>query len=395
VLAALVLAAGFGASHPGPPILLQMNVRESSVQLTLTGEQRIVGPFLGLEAEWPVPFPLTEDVRAQLMRSAKDTFANDVRPLLIDGVATYPTVVHVQGFDDSVPMFGKEHAFELQLEYACTGLPEVIELTWDFFPPDTRGGLPTVPFHAQSEGGRDYFVLSEKDPAFIWRPQPGGPIDLRPVQIEVRHDYGTAGVALALGVLAGALAWATRRRRLAIGLTAAGLLAGSSFVFAARSIRVPEGDEARELFEVLHGRVYAAFDATTDSSVYDLLEVSVDRSILEGIFTGIRDSLVFREDGAGAICQVDAIEYIDVDSVESASTLEAPAFDLVADWRVDGRVIHFAHEHPRRTRYTARFRIAHDGRAWRIAGMQVTSQERESVRGEDAPERDLESSSGD
>ena len=130
--------------------------------------------------------------------------------------------------------------------------------------------------------------------------------------------------------------------------------------------------------------------------MYDLLEVSVDRSILEGIFTGIRDSLVFREDGAGAICQVDAIEYLDVDQIDVSSDDGAPAFDLIADWRVDGRVIHFSHEHPRRTRYTAQFRIAHDGRAWRIAGMQVTSQEREAVAGDGAPDDDdSEGESGD
>jgi len=54
----------------------------------------------------------------------------------------------------------------------------------------------------------------------------------------------------------------------------------------------------------------------------------------------------------------------------------APAFDVVARWRVTGSVFHFGHGHERTLEYRARYGVAPTAAGWRIAACQVLEERR-------------------
>ena len=90
-------------------------------------------------------------------------------------------------------------------------------------------------------------------------------------------------------------------------------------------------------------------------------------------------------DEGGAVCRVERVDVLAARPSARASAAGA-SFVVDSEWRVDGRVIHFGHEHARRTRYRGEVTISalpeEEGPlSWRISGLQVREQVREPLEG--------------
>ena len=243
-----------------------------------------------------------------------------------------------------------------------------------------------MPVHLRAEGAFDYVVLVPEEPAWTWH----APTERGRALAALRA--GSAGLGWGLrrgaapaaprvaGGLAGTAAHGGRRLTAAVA-AGLGLLVCAWWTLAGPTrIAVPRGDAARALHEELLRRVYAGFDATTEQGVFRALQGSVTAELLEPLYQGIRESLVMADEGGPS---VGSSEWRSSTPSSSARASAAGAsFVVDSEWRVDGRVIHFGHEHARRTRYRGEVTISarpeEEGLpSWRICGLQVREQVRE------------------
>lgn len=371
-------ACALAALHNGPPVFLGFEVLEGEVRLEITGEQQALGEWLGVGATAP---PLTDEARRAELMEAGRALWTELAPIEIDGERVAPVVTGVRVFDSVAQVFGKEDGYVYQLSYPCTGKPRAITVTWSRFPPDPRGGLPKMPLYVQADGDFQMHYLLEDEPSYTWHaPRPGSgrlapaPLDTPPARRALW--CAAAGAALLVG---GALALRSRRpaRRAAAALGGL-VLGGALWAAAPAAVRVPRGDAAFELFATLHARLYGAFASTNEHEIYAQLASCVDDAILDALYQDIYHSLILREEGAGAVCQVTAVQPLAREAAEPDPVGSRPAFGVEWTWRVEGRVIHYGHEHERQSRYRARYTVAHDGRGWKIAGVEPLAMEREA-----------------
>ena len=79
------------------------------------------------------------------------------------------------------------------------------------------------------------------------------------------------------------------------------------------------------------------------------------------------------EERAGARVRVEAVEVVDVSSVEPDGS---GGFSVETDWTVGGTVTHFGHRYFRQNGYNARGTLVSDEGIWKIRLMDVPSEER-------------------
>ena len=79
------------------------------------------------------------------------------------------------------------------------------------------------------------------------------------------------------------------------------------------------------------------------------------------------------EERGGARARVEAVEVIEVDSIQPESS---GGFSADAVWTVGGTVTHFGHRHFRQNRYDARVALVPDEGIWKIERIEVLNEER-------------------
>lgn len=149
----------------------------------------------------------------------------------------------------------------------------------------------------------------------------------------------------------------------------------------APAVAQPSPVEARSILERLHARLYAAFDADDEEEIYRVLSGCVHEAILPRVYRDVHESLVLRDQG-GARAKVSFREIkrcvLDIPALTTPE--EAPHFSAGVQWRVQGRVAHFGHEHLRTNDYTGRFAVwntPEDRDApWKITRIEITDQRR-------------------
>lgn len=184
---------------------------------------------------------------------------------------------------------------------------------------------------------------------------------------------GLALLALVRGKLLGAAL---------IGATvvSASLLAWGPFRDATRpasTVVVPNDLIAGQIFQRLHGRIYEAFDAQTESDIYDTLAQALEGQVLEDVYHEVHGALLARTRGATRF-SVRRVKPITTE-VLRAERGETPCFRVRYRWRVYGTVTHFSHTHARFNEYEAVYLIEHNGRAWRITDSEVRQNKRVSI----------------
>jgi len=75
----------------------------------------------------------------------------------------------------------------------------------------------------------------------------------------------------------------------------------------------------------------------------------------------------------GAQTRVEAVEVIEVESVEPGSS---GGFSADAVWTVGGTVTHFGHRHFRQNRYEARVVVVPDQQVWKLRSVEILNEER-------------------
>ena len=194
---------------------------------------------------------------------------------------------------------------------------------------------------------------------------------------------------LSLGILAGAWwlfrpALRTRRRLLAGGglllLAILVLPVGASrFPVPFRSPEAPAPKQARRILEPALGRIYRALNIEDESRAYDALAEDVSRELVGNLYLDSRRRLISgTREGASVV--VRRIELQDVGTPRTQSSGETTVV-YPCRWTVTARVTHWQHRHDRRNLYEGDLRLSVEDDRWKIAGIDLHTEEREVVAG--------------
>ncbi len=132
--------------------------------------------------------------------------------------------------------------------------------------------------------------------------------------------------------------------------------------------------EARQIFQNLHRNIYKAFDARTESEIYDTLADGLEGEVLDDVYNEVYEALRMRDLGATRF-SVRRVRPISTE-ILTAEDENSPAFRVRYRWRVYGTVTHFGHTHARFNEYEALYRVRHDGRSWHISGSRAQQNKR-------------------
>jgi hypothetical protein len=134
----------------------------------------------------------------------------------------------------------------------------------------------------------------------------------------------------------------------------------------------PGTAHAKRILSRVLPNIYRAFEFREESAVFDRLSMAVTGEVLTEIYLEHRKVLEMEERG-GARARVEAVEVIDVDSIEPDSS---SGFSAQVIWTVGGTVTHFGHRHFRQNRYDARVSLVPENEVWKIQGIEVFDEER-------------------
>jgi len=134
----------------------------------------------------------------------------------------------------------------------------------------------------------------------------------------------------------------------------------------------PSASQAKRILARVLPNIYRAFEFREESAVFDRLSMAVTGEVLTEIYLEHRKVLEMEERG-GARARVEAVEVINVDSIEPDSP---SGFSARVIWTVGGTVTHFGHRHFRQNRYDARVSLVPDNDIWKIRGIEVFDEER-------------------
>ena len=213
------------------------------------------------------------------------------------------------------------------------------------------------------------------------------------VLVFVATCFGASRVSATLAivlVMAAAVCWPRRRRVLSeLGIerrtsVTHWVLVGLAFfllpigTFAARNPffepRVPSGEDARRVISQVLWNTYHAFNLTDEDELYDRLSESVTRDLVADLYLDSRRRLTAgtRE---GAEVTVRDVTVVEVGDKAQGTNAEA-GYAYACRWIVTARVRHLQHVHHRQNIYSGNLTIKVDGEKWKIAGVELTSEDR-------------------
>ena len=383
-LAALAgLALAMTSRHPPPTVHVEVDVLADTLAVDVVGELQVWNAWLGLDVSGEY---LLSDADLARIRSAAAALFATRNPIAVDGARLAMGVIDVIPPTDFIPGRNIPN-IRVRLRAGVEREPRTVTLRWETFEQTDWFEKPAVPVMIRYRGDVEQAVLTPHEPEHIWHTRV---VQRRPLRlVAVTAAPPTTArlpvlslLAVALGV---ALAVGARRRRWPATAWGTGLAATLALAVVVRDvgtvrlpwggIEVPSGEAAYAIFQRLHGNVYQAFEGRTPEEVYDLLAVSVAPTIIDDLYGDVYESLVLRNQG-GAVCHVERIDVFEHAVKPLAAGPDAPRFLVELGWRVHGLVSHWGHEHRRINKYRADYTVEHDGRAWRIAKVQVREQER-------------------
>lgn len=360
--------------HAAPTLWVDVDIADAEVVLLVTTRLDHLQPWLGDAAKAEdLLDPVADDVRAKALAAVEAVFAAS-NPVLVDGARLLPRAKGMEVPEDDQGIEMIEYK-TFRLAYACTEPPQRVSVRWESFEGASYLGRVAVPGRVLYGMQADILELSPEEPEYVWhakprvRPAVAPPANGRPPPWARWLVAGCVGGLLVAGAAEAALG---RRRRAVLGTCAAGVAAGAAALLLWPGVPRPSAGEARAIFTALHRNVYRAFEASTEGEVYDLLAANVEESILTRLYLDVHESLILRQRG-GAVATIREVEPLGGD-VRAGD--EAGRFSVDWTWRVHCAVTHWGHTHRRVNEYRARFAVHHDGRSWRIAGMDVLDEKR-------------------
>ncbi len=391
VVGALGLLARQAWAH-FPPAYLGMKVTDDAVTVRLVANYDIFRGWFGVDPSELVAKEATDSAGAASGLSPEEqhhieTVFQDLMKVRIDRIEVQP--VFERAFTDSYLDHGQQWEYvNLSLRYPALGKPRQVSFAW--FRYEAPGGYAflTVDAEIEAYGKTTYPGFRETEPEVVWhRPEeiPPPPEVVLPKPRPPPHFVlpVLSAALLPLLVLAFLLARAKgvppreRWGGLGIGLGLALALSGvaqTEVTLPGGGFEPPKESEAVYTAETLLRNVYRAFDHDKEEEVYDTLAKSVTGSLLERIYLEIHQSLVMQEQG-GAVAKVESVEILE-DHLLPAEQKDAPWYQTDTRWRVAGKVGHWGHTHQRVNEYEAKLTITLDQGTWKIARMEVLSQQR-------------------
>lgn len=381
ITAFLTVLPGLRAHDP-PPYHLEVDIKEGFLEVEFLVWGTIYEDWLGLD-----PSLLVEGehlVRREHGETIIDALV-EAGPVWIDGVKVRPTLTKMRTFVNDVPYVGIKHRYRL------LSAPRSIRWQWHRYASAIEGievMKATIHFYPSEE---DFYRLElrPEEPEYTWhaelpmraaaaaraaeplvRPARTIPVSL-PALIGLigglglafalrRHGAGVALLFCALGAGLAAGTWHLGRVEVPLGLESRDAL--------------PTRGEAERIFSDLHRNVYRAFDYDEPEAIYDALAESVEGSFLETLYDQIYAGLVLRDEG-GAVAKVAGVTIASTEVLPPTESGVA-RFEVDARWQVRGIVEHFGHKHLRTNEYVARYALVKRGERWRIASVEMKSQER-------------------
>jgi hypothetical protein len=385
ILVVLITLGCFASAlraHEPPAYHLEVDIKEGFLECELLMWATNYEDWFGLD-----PAKLVEGehlVRREHGERILDALG-EVGPVWIDGVKVRPTIHKMRTFVNDVPYVGIKHRYRL--------LSPPRNIRWQWLRYRTfEGGFDAIEatlFFFPNEEDFYNLALSPEEPEYTWHAE----IPLRPADIARAARPLVAPpptlpipVPAILGLIfASLMAFLSRRQQLWVPLlflSLGGGLAAATWdrgrvdlpLGFERREELPSRGEAEQIFSDLHRNVYRAFDYEDPSAIYDALAESVEGAFLERLYDQIYAGLVLRDEG-GAVAKIQGV------SILETSLLPPPEpglarFDVDARWQVRGVVEHFGHKHLRTNEYQARYSLAKHGEHWRIAAVEMKSQER-------------------
>jgi hypothetical protein len=263
--------------------------------------------------------------------------------------------------------------------YVTDRTPTEVALTWSGFDSE-----PTVPATITDPESSVSVELNRREPALVWTNElsedPTPVVSAIAVQPPVLWMPVVSMVPLALAVVFGAVSLRGRRRGLSaviarVGLACACLLAPVGNVaipLPSSAGSTPDPARAKRILARVLPNVYRAFEYPTESAVYDRLALSVTGDTLTEIYLEHRRAVRMEERG-GAKARVEAVEVVEVDSVDPGTP---EGFVARTAWTVGGTVTHFGHRHFRQNRYDARVTVVPVDGYWKIRSLEVFDEKR-------------------
>tara|TARA_R110002096_G_scaffold147671_18_gene307736 strand:- start:6446 stop:7648 length:1203 start_codon:yes stop_codon:yes gene_type:complete len=266
------------------------------------------------------------------------------------------------------------------------GYPEVLELTWDFFPrPDlqvpvvfvTGAGKATLAFSEANQKQQWNVPANAKLPTLLPVPAVVASAETGPTELPI-PSLVLMGCALLIGIV-GRLA--PPRANLPLGIAAVLCLVGAPLLWGFG--RVPLEQEISDLpayeetyvDEVVYAllrNIYHAFDYRDESKIYDTLAASVDGALLEQIYLEIRRGLELEDQGGPRV----KVTTVDLRETFAEPIEEREGFRADVEWRAVGEVTHWGHTHKRPNFYHAWLVIEPRGETWKLTELEIVEEGR-------------------
>ena len=425
------LAAPAAAAHPGQHLDLRISISDEAVTYEIIlstdlGNMIILNDYSNfIVAREEDRFYFVDPEQEQRTRAAYDEFFKDSNPVTIDGVEVKPILAALE-FIPNPGLAGLDDPFSFPpdarvvLSYPVKGQPKQVSMVWDLYPQDpTRAALgldSTLEVLAELDAYDEnkVIVFRADEPEVIWHAS-GKPArrrvspvvaELEPATIPIPLlSLGVVGLwAVGLSVLCFSRLWrAARRPALLLSVVPLGVAVFAHDVLVTRvaapwgaAVRLPDRQEAVDLFTSLHRNVYRAFDYKTESDIYDVLAQSVDGDLLDQVYNEVHQSLILRDQG-GAVARVQSVDVLEA-RVETAGVVadsDAAAFQIRSRWHVHGAVYHWGHVHSRTNEYQALYTIARRENNWKITAVEVLQQRRIVSENDDPPDTPGRDSGGE
>jgi len=383
-------AAGTPASRrvatPFPEAALQsfVTVAPFEVRHEVLVRLRDVAERVGLDPSGNVAVEVQEDVK----RRIRDLVASRTA-LTIDQRTIEPVDVRVDFLTLEtrgalprpvpVPEVAEAAWLGVTTVYLTESTPNELLLTWSGF--DTEATVPATVTDPESSRSVE---LTRRRPVLLWKNELSE--DPTPIVTAIAVEPPVLWLPLLSLVLLGSAtalgiaALRGYRRELSIALArvalaVACLLAPAGNVAMPLPLSVhetPDRNRSKRILARLLPNVYRAFEFPTESAAYDRLALSVTGETLTEVYLEHRRAVRMEERG-GARARVEAVEVVEVDSVEPGSP---DGFVAHAAWTVGGTVTHFGHRHFRQNRYDARVAVVPVDGHWKIRSIEVLDEKR-------------------
>jgi len=379
-LAVVGLLAGTVRAHIPPPIWMYIEVEDEEVVWGLVVDTRIFTEWFGPEVK-DISEATPEEARA-LTVAAERFFARFTR-VEIDHI---PVKGKLKSLKIDLIDIQKWPYAHVQMAFGAKGRAKQISVTWKKY--ETAGGwwMKGIDSEIFAYEDADYFLFSKREPEYIWHAAVGevlvNPFERPPA---VSAPMLPVPVVSLVVLLAGLLAFPFLRSRpgarrasaqtvIFLALALAGVAVAEVPMPWGSRFERPTEEEAKSIFTQLHRNIYRAFDYEEEGAVYDTLRLSVTGDLLDRIYTEIFQSLIARDAG-GAIVTVKSTRILAMEIAFPKHPHE-PWFGVTCRWQVHGQITHYGHTHVRVNEYQAEYAVALGPEGWRIASVDVTSQER-------------------